>query len=81
MSFSLSKICFSKWRKVYLRLSINDLTFYYCAMDMQAFKLATDLYVSPWISVYEIQNEGALCTSGTHDSFYEDDEWIELLEE
>ena len=50
-------------------------------MDTQAFKLVTDLYASPWISVYEIQNEGALCTSGTHDSFYEDDEWIELLEE
>ncbi|MBO5498822.1 MAG: hypothetical protein J5990_05450 [Bacteroidales bacterium] len=39
------------------------------------------LYASPEISVCEILNGGVLCTSGTHDSFYEDDEWIELLEE
>lgn len=35
-----------------------------------------DEYVSPSVVVYQISCEGVICASGTHDSFTEDDEWI-----
>lgn len=50
-------------------------------MKKQTYDSVPDLYVRPEISVCEILNEGVLCTSGTHDSFEEDDSWIDLWEE
>jgi len=50
-------------------------------MKKQTYGSVPGFYVSPEISVCEILNEGVLCTSGMHDSFNEDDEWIDLLEE
>ncbi|MBO5498858.1 MAG: hypothetical protein II194_07420 [Bacteroidales bacterium] len=49
-------------------------------MKQQTDDSVLELYVSPEISVCELLNEGVLCTSGTHDSFEEDDSWIELLD-
>lgn len=37
-------------------------------------------YTTPTLSVYEIECENVLCSSGSHDSFIEDDGWEELLD-
>jgi len=41
-----------------------------------------DMYVSPSVDVFIIQNEGLLCMSGSgsNDPLYEDDEWAGLLD-
>jgi hypothetical protein len=41
---------------------------------------AQDSYESPRITVEKIENEGFLCSSGTHEALNEDDSWIEYLE-
>jgi len=40
-----------------------------------------DSYESPKIVIEAIENEGFLCTSGSHESLIEDDSWGELLED
>lgn len=42
-------------------------------------KVSSDLYESPAVLVCNLYSEGVLCASGTHDSFTEEDDWIEFL--
>lgn len=37
-------------------------------------------YASPATEIHILDCEGMLCTSGSHDSFIENDEWIDLLD-
>lgn len=37
-------------------------------------------YVSPSVMELTIDSEGVLCSSATHDSFIEDDDWSELFD-
>ena len=45
--------------------------------------LSTDLkmkYVSPSVEIYEITSEGLICGSNIHQSFNDEDSWLDLVE-
>lgn len=37
-------------------------------------------YITPHVSILDIELDGIICASGSHDPLREDDSWLELLD-